>query len=544
MHLLKYDMQALFMRGAARRRTFGPRRRNCRSIALGAVLFLTASLVLATSMACASEKYGGVEIGAKGVKASAVEVGADGSQPTLKILELRKETENVTISRLKGKNFADVLIDDVADVIQGFIKDLQVELGVPESNIQVVASSGVPFANNFADLVTAVRKRTGKDIDKLDATQEATLTALALVPKDLRTQVLLVDVGSGNTKGGTFLDGTATPEKFATLDAPFGTTSLSRAIDKKAETETGVSRADIARELSRQLVGDPLRKRLAQEPELGRRNKVLFAGGSVWAFVTIMKPETASNPFPEVTAGDIKAYVELINRTPGKYPEVDFARVADAGARKAAEADYGRIRGTSGGAPVFNPHELQAGAALLEQIGDALDFSKRRIYFDRKAVTAWITARITPEEYRPLLPQALKRKFPFSSAPEPTPEPRPVQVSGRANEEVAGNAYGAGYELYWSGHQNEALSAFKNALNYSNGDARYWYYKGLSELALGDDQAAHASFSQGVRLELRNMPDSQTVGVALVRLQGPVRRHLEELKGRIKAAVLTSGGRE
>ena len=359
----------------------------------------------------AAERFGGVEIGAKGIKASAVEVDGTGAEATLKVLELDKKTVDVTIARLKGKNFQAVLVEDAAEVVKNYVEVLKSELNVPDANIQVVASSGVPFANNFADLVTAIRDQTGKDLEKIDAVEEATLTAVALVPKELRTRALVIDIGSGNTKGGAFLDDSGEADKFAPLDAPFGTATLTKAIDEAVAAAPGTSRDSATRDVSRQLVGDRLRKQLSDKPVLAERDQVLFSGGSVWAFVTIMKPETGLDQFPKVTAADIKAYVALINKTPGKYPEIDFDRVADGAARKVSQDDYARICGTSGGAPIFKPEELQAGAALLEQVNGAMDFSKRVVRFDRKAVTAWITARVTPAEYRHLLPMALGRKI-------------------------------------------------------------------------------------------------------------------------------------
>lgn len=178
-----------------------------------------------------------------------------------------------------------------------------------------------------------------------------------------------------------------------------------------------------------------MRRQLEETPILGQRDQVLFAGGSVWALVTIMKPETALDQFPKLTVSDIRAYTALLSMTPGKYPEIDFTSIADADARKIAEADYARICGTAGGTPVFKPEELQAGAALLEQVSVALSFSERVVRFDRKAVTAWITARITPAEHRHLLPGAFGRAIPdegwpveppVAEVPDVTP-PKPVQ---------------------------------------------------------------------------------------------------------------------
>ena len=586
-----------------------------RQVYLGAALALIISLAAGRSEA--SEKFGGVEIGAKGVKAAAIEVVSSVGGATLKVLELKKATTDVTISRLKGKNFADVRIEDVAQVVADFIKVLQTELGVPTENIQVVASSGVPFANNFPDLVTAVRERTGKDLDQIDAREEGTLTTLALVPKDLRTKILVIDIGAGNTKGGTFLDDSGMPERFLPLSLPFGTTTLSQAIDAKAAGDA--PRADVARELAQEVVGTPLRKQVDENRDLVHRELVLFSGGSVWAFITIMKPETTLNPFPVVTADDIKAYGDLLRKTPGAYPQVDFARVKDPQARKVAEADYSRICGTSGGAPTFRPDELQAGAALLEQVSDALNFPEHTVYFDRKAVTAWITARITPAAYLPLLPQALGRKFPFVTEkqgrdqnpgkgdykkiniPETTSAVRgstkpPVYASGqtyaspqcvlipsvpskewptafptgptssqttsvamptttvatsrrpaRASRESdaadAVKAFGAGYDLYWTGHPAEALAAFQAAVDLSRDDARFWYFKGLAESALGDTQSAEASIWQAARFQKQNLPDARSIGMALVRVQGPTRQYINEMIERVEVVETVARSR-
>jgi tetratricopeptide (TPR) repeat protein len=501
------------------------------------LIVLGVSFAVLGSRATAGEKFGGVEIGAKGVKASAVEVDRDGAKPVLKILELDKKTVDVTISRLKGKKFDAALIDDTGEVVKGFVAALQSELGVPDANIKVVASSGVPFANNFADLVTAVRDRTSKDVEKIDAKEEATLTALALVPEELRTTALIIDVGSGNTKGGAFLDKSGSPENFVTVEVPYGTTTLTTEINKKA-TGAATPHAEVARDVAQLLIGDSVRQQVAEKPELGRRDLVLFAGGSVWAFVTIMRPETALEPFPKVTVDDIKAYGELLNKTPGKYPEVDFSRASNPDVRKAAEADYARIRGAKGDSPIFKPAELESGAVLLEQIADSLVFSKRTVLFDRKAVTAWITSYITPTDVRPLLPLALGRKLTYAPPVKVTEDHQPTTGGPRhPDEAVAMNAYSAGYDLYFGGQHQEALKEFQKAIEFSDGDdARLVYYKGLAELALGDTSSAESSFGRAARLESGSKSDAQTVGSALVRIQGPIRRYIEQIRDRVHEA--------
>jgi TIR domain len=354
----------------------------------------------------ATERFGGVEIGAKGIKLAAVEVGGRQASPTLRVLAVDRQTLDtqtieVPIRRLNRKSFWTYSIDDVAAVVKSDVDLLESKLAVPKHNIQVVASSGVPFALNFADLANAVATRSGKTVVRINALEEAALQAVAVVPADLRTQVLLIDVGSGNTKGGAFIDDSGNPERFAVLEVPYGTVTLRNAIKERAKE--GMSPAAAAHEL----VGTRLQQLLAEKPVLAKREKIILSGGAAWALVTILKPEAALDRLPKVTADEIRRYAELVNRSPGAYPDVDFNRVSEPNARKMALADYNRIRGTGGGSTIFTPEDLQSGAALLYELSASLDFANHSVHFDRNAVRDSITARITPEKWRPLLPAAL-----------------------------------------------------------------------------------------------------------------------------------------
>jgi hypothetical protein len=534
--------------------------------------------------AVAAEKFGGVEIGAKGIKASAVEIDTSGPTPTLKVLELDKQTVDLTISRLKGKDFKTVLIDDVATVVADFSKALQEKLGIPEANIQVVASSGVPFANNFTELVVAVQQKTGKAVDQIEAAEEAALTAMVLVPPDLRTKAMIIDIGSGNTKGGAFLDESGSREKFASIDVPFGTTTLSKAIDTKMEGST-MSRAEVSLDVAKDKVGEPLKSQMANDATLGGRDPVIFSGGSVWAFVTILKPETAKNPFPKVTLADIKAYGELINKTPGVYPVVDFSKVADPAVRKAAEADYARITGSTGDAPaVFKPAELQAGAALLDQVAYALAFQDKSVYFDRKAVTAWITAKITPDQYRNLLPAAYGRMIPVKTkdtvsipheevvvdvkpSPQVMPSPQMVINSSSYQSFYGTAAIPAGPRMIsreslmvgktkkdWESIFNRGVDAYRSAdaqaIEYFaaaaelGDDPRSWTYLALSLLKAGDTTGARQAARYSAVKLLKTPGTESLVGSIFEVMQDPIRETLIQWQKEVRLEPIAQALRE
>ena len=120
-------------------------------------------------------------------------------------------------------------------------------------------------------------------------------------------------------------------------------------------------------------------------------------------------------------------------------------------------------------------------------------------------------------------------------------QPAPVlPVVNTPVELSAEMAFGRGYELYWGGHYSEALLWFDAAISRERSDARFWYYKGLSEAALGDTPRAEMSFEKGAVFARRSAPDARVVGRALERVQGQQRVWLETVVARPRPSeVLT-----
>ena len=59
-------------------------------------------------------------------------------------------------------------------------------------------------------------------------------------------------------------------------------------------------------------------------------------------------------------------------------------------------------------------------------------------------------------------------------------------------------------------------------------DARYWYYRSLTESAMGEALQAKVSLLKAVDLHARNLPDAGKIGEALERVQGHSRMKIRE----------------
>ncbi|MEW4453633.1 hypothetical protein AB1L30_13245 [Bremerella sp. JC817] len=398
--------------------------------------------MLWASTTIAAERFGGIEIGAKGIKTTVVEVNEDGS---LSMFQLGKDITNTSLSRLDGVNFKEAKIQDVAHVVTQFKEALMNEMEVPATNISCVASSGVPtFASNYQDLARSIQETAGLTLTRIDAREEAALTNLALIPAAQRTTAMVVDVGSGNTKGGTFVTGTGTTQDFIGLDAPFGTATFAQEVEA-AVNQSGGDAVSISKSLAQEIVGAALQAQIKAKPVLGERKIVLFSGGSVWAMMTMLKPETALDPFAVVTKEDIDNYRQLMESSYPNYPPARYLDVKDEETRNAAKGDYDRITGgIPDKAPIFSELELLAGSAILAEIADAMEYKNRAVFFDRKAITAWITSKVTPENLRHNIPVALGRSLPNEAdalvaiaAPAVTPNRQVPPTTPRTTSPVA-----------------------------------------------------------------------------------------------------------
>jgi len=89
-----------------------------------------------------------------------------------------------------------------------------------------------------------------------------------------------------------------------------------------------------------------------------------------------------------------------------------------------------------------------------------------------------------------------------------------------------GDLYVRGVQAYGYGDYQEALDLLSVAVQLDSQDARYWYYKALTERALGEQTAAGESARRGAALELLGKADPTQTGVALERAQGGERQFL------------------
>ncbi len=367
-------------------------------LALTAIFSLSA-LAQSAGMADPNDLYGGIEIGSKGVKATAIRVKETDEGHAVKLIYA--EVINTTIMQLKDNRFAPDVIRDTALATAKMLAKMRDDLKVPDAHIGIVGSSGLK-ADNPQDLVKAVRDRTGKQMTFLDVETEVQLSVVGTIPqryrnrdgswKDNRGISVLMDIGSGNTKGGyqTIRQlPTGTPDyDYVTVGIPKGTVSFTNDINQAAGESADQSEfARKAKELTPASIRVSLRKEMERKPGLVNRPRVYLSGGIVWAMATLLYPDDRRALVP-LTAADIDLFYQKVTGDPDslqKFLNPNLTkRISDRQVRAEAEKEIETVRNT------FSPRNLIAGAEILKAVSGEFQLHQKRIRFARYSYLSWI----------------------------------------------------------------------------------------------------------------------------------------------------------
>jgi exopolyphosphatase/pppGpp-phosphohydrolase len=330
--------------------------------------------------------HGGIEIGAKGVKALVVEATGNGEDVRVKI-KLSDTTNTALVAGIAGTGrFTQKALDDTVGAVKKYYNRFRGEFQITPQHIYVVGSSGLfaPIAakpdlikENQTRLAMAIKEQLNLPLTYIDVRREVELSIVGTLPNNRRKTGILIDVGGGNTKGGCQTG----PGKFATFGFPFGTVTFS-ALARK-------NRARDARALSQlcdKTVVPLLKSKLSDLPSLANRDRVYLSGGVVWALATFTHP-TASRTFTALTRKDVKAFEAGLAAHPGEYPEPDLSAVKDKELRRRALAEIARVK------KVYRPEQLLAGTQIVKSVFQHLG-SDRQFFFARHGYLGWILAYV------------------------------------------------------------------------------------------------------------------------------------------------------
>jgi hypothetical protein len=205
---------------------------------------------------------------------------------------------------------------------------------------------------------------------------EVKYTIQGLVPPAKRGDALLVDVGSGNTKGG-FLKG----DKTVSFAVPFGSVTFENRVTKDTPKDDLKAFGDAAAKISVEELAPAMSAQAAGSPDLLAKNTIILSGGAPYALATLLKPKDKAGRV-ELTKADIEAYAALVHKDPIASPDLEEV------AGKPEGAEVGKVFDT------FTKTNLISGAELLNAAATALKFEGKKLFFDRNGIMALIHGKV------------------------------------------------------------------------------------------------------------------------------------------------------
>jgi hypothetical protein len=342
--------------------------------------------------------YAGIEVGAKGVKMSILQMGknaaATGAFKAIKDTSLNTDFISFTATTFSAT------LKGLSSLYSTALSDY----GIPSNKIFTVISSGVKGQaekenkmsriQNLADSFRLLIHEPMRSVPVIDAMEEAKLSHIGIIPEARRYNTFLIDIGSGNTKGGYFKNGNTKELKLFTLN--WGTKSIANATEKRTDDDKSIG--NFKKQLSRVIAGEPEKEIIYAVNESGAYNmndNFAISGGIAWSVATLLYPELIENTVVPVSYEDlIKFNDKLGNNFTMLSPENLIKNIADNTLDKNVIAvEVQRVH------KVFDQKSLMAGTALLIKIFRQFEGmqEKKQFFLVKNGQVGWISAYVNQE---------------------------------------------------------------------------------------------------------------------------------------------------
>jgi len=339
--------------------------------------------------------YAGIEVGSKGVKMSIVEIGKN-AQSNGEFRIIKDTTVNTDFI-----SFTEATFQATLNGLASLFQVAQQDFNIPVKRIFTVISSGVKMQADkekktdwITNFITAFQQRVndpGRKVEVVDVLQEARLSHLGIVPNARRYNTFLIDIGSGNTKGGYFPYGNTNEFKLFQLN--WGTKSTTNAAEKGLSEDKSL--ASYRRQLRMVLEGAENTDIIYAVNASGAyplSDNIAFSGGIAWSVATLIRPEMTGNSVVAVSYEDVVKFSEtLFTNFSSLSPEELANKINDPGVNKeAVMREVKRVHS------VFDQRSLMGGTGLLLKIMRQFKsvYESKQFYLVKNGQVGWISAYV------------------------------------------------------------------------------------------------------------------------------------------------------
>ncbi|HEV7781344.1 MAG TPA: hypothetical protein VGO58_08755, partial [Chitinophagaceae bacterium] len=271
---------------------------------------------------------------------------------------------------------------------------------IPSKRIFTVVSSGVKgqaekdnkqqWINNLIDSFRVRISEPERKVEVVDVSKEARLSHLGIVPDIRRYSTFIIDIGSGNTKGGFFPYGNTNDFKLFQLS--WGTKSTANATEKNCGDDKTLPNYN--KQLYRVLAGAENSEIIYAVNSSGAypvSDNIAVSGGIAWALATLMHPELLDNSVISISFAELVKFNEKLYQNYDAFsPNFLAVNINRLEEKELIKKEVTRVQ------QVFDQKALMAGTGLLIKIMRQFQsaFETKSFYLVKNGQVGWVSAYV------------------------------------------------------------------------------------------------------------------------------------------------------
>lgn len=346
------------------------------------ILFFIFTIAFYVSQASIGDLYAGIEVGSKGVKMNIIKV--EYSNQKLNYFSIFDTTINSDVI-----NFSEASFNKTIECLTSLYFKSVNDFNVSKENTFVAISSGVkgaaykekklPVVDALINNFKANIHEPDREIEVLTVYRESILSHKGIISGDDKMKTILIDIGSGNTKGGYYI----TNELFNTFTLPWGTKSIYNTIEKVCDSNCNTT--NFYNELALKLDDLDKNEFSTTIDKYGIKSydfKIVFSGGIAWSAANLMFPDRVNEKNIDVSTAEITNYLTDLN--------FYFDNMKTKETNPAHNSVRSKVLKT------FTQRNLIAGTALMLKVMKQFETKNnfKKFTFAKDTKVAWITAYI------------------------------------------------------------------------------------------------------------------------------------------------------
>ncbi|EJL62642.1 Ppx/GppA phosphatase family protein [Flavobacterium sp. CF136] len=322
--------------------------------------------------------YGGIEIGSKGIKMTIINV-KNAKKGLYEIKESWTENAGIATGISINGNLAQSDMEIATDIVLKNYKIMLEHSKIKNENIFIVASSGVGMAKNTDELVAIIKAKTDKDLPIITSQQEGKMLLEGCIPPKKYLNSMILDIGSGNTKGGYVNAFNGGNNIFFPLSLNIGTVTLTEKINKK-EKKISITEFNERSFEYLPVLRNDFAKMYAGGAESLKKENVYLSGGAVWAFYTLFNE--GKPPLENFTLINFEDIITNKNVIENNFSKIKALSITNTEVKKVIE--------------VYTQEQLiSANNILISLLENIPNIQNKKIYFAKQGQVAWLISYIT-----------------------------------------------------------------------------------------------------------------------------------------------------